>query len=443
MIKDAVNKWNHLVPENRAIEFWGDFDLLKTKLMELPNYDEFFKEVIEQMELADAHSTQFLELGVRTKMYLDKNFIQISRSLIHAIVHRDQDEKHQVFKKIKRLTRQFQISFNMDKVFEDSTSSSKESVRLVEDALLAIDRIMPERKLAPSGTLIIRDLVSVNHMSVTKSDLEKMVVKFKSLYKIRVTTSAFGPTSVCLVPLCHYVSDEVISEIYGLTLCTMTVRDLTKLDTDELEWFVREDPNISITAITSKVIGSAVTSLSTVVCDLVSWMTQVYLVEMRSRNESPSIEECMEINRVGPWAHVQDTMLFMSPIELYRSLNKSDVPSIRIQEDFKVMRQLLELYQIQVSNYEKVDLRVQSSAPQPSAPSKSISEDRFYPRIRTSQLESFDIPGPTKQNLAHMKDFIYSIYLDRGRLNLDSDQRNVLEDVISEIQDLGSKGAFG
>jgi hypothetical protein len=400
MLKDAVAKWNDEVPFNSVEDFWRDYDRITGKLVKLPNYNEATEGVVEKMRERSPEPEIFVEVMDATKKYFDFNFVNIARDLVSAYVSRDQDRIVTTYSKIKESGQTFVCSQKADLLLSGSGADARQEVRLIDDALLALDRIYPNRKIAPSGTLILRDLVTVNHMNVTESDLSIMRLKFKSLYNFRVHSGYMCPTSVCLSPKSSYISEEVIQEIYGITLDNLSVFGLIESERGNSPWFITEDPNISISAILSKITGSSMTSLSTVVSDLVGWVSMVYLSRYQC---TPEI--ALEATRKNPWMTVPDAMLFISPHLLYCCAIESKSTPSRLVEDFKMMTRFMELYRIYMASHAGVDFNPMGAPHIGMSRPENVRTPRqatLYPDISGSLNETHSFSNPSMIHEIHM-----------------------------------------
>jgi hypothetical protein len=353
MMRDAVEKWNDTVPGDMVPKYIEDMSLIRDKLSHLPNFETEVNGVsleksVEGLCSEPYDTGKIVALAAAYTKYLEGLYVQNATDMIVAVCDKDVQALARIYNRGDKLLERFRDSFRMNEVYGLRSGEYKAELRIVDDAISGLSRIMPNRKLSPDGTLILRDLQRVFHPKVSSEELEQMKVRFSSLYEIRVYSSLFTHTSVLLVPRLNFISEDSLKEVYpDMEVSQTTIFELMKSTVSE--WWIKEDPNVSPGAILNKVLGSSITSLSTVVTDLMVYLFLVLRTSDTNRNESDA--DVSKKLMSGPWASVESTQLFVSPIDLYDSLANTDRIRSGIQGDFTLMLDFLSTYRLHISDY--------------------------------------------------------------------------------------------
>jgi hypothetical protein len=371
ILTEAVKRWNDRVPEELEESYRKDLALIESKLTGLPCYEDALADTLYAAHAADPDPKVFADILISVVTYLDERFLEIAKLYTRSFVNSDVAYTLRAIEKIHKLCGKFQLSQEVSEMTGLKLETGKKEVQIVDDALLALARSYPTRMIAASGTLIIRDLVAVNHMSVPEREISDMKVKFDSLYHMRIEAGYFRSSSVRLIPKYNFVPEEAMLSIYGVSFKDLSFHDLAKLINSEQPWYIREDPNISVDAIMGKIIGSCITSLSTVIADAIVWFSQIMVSDGNSAKDS------MLHVRTKPWTQMEDMMQFSSPIVAYHHLISKGVSSHRCEHDFDTVYKMLSLYRIYLQSHSQLKF----SHPEPVT---ITSDGSIYPKMTPS-----------------------------------------------------------
>jgi hypothetical protein len=356
MIQDAVKKWNSDIPSTHNLDFLNEIILISSKLEHLDGFSidkipavggKTMSEVIEECK-TPPYSIKDLEgLHHAVKSYFEWNFRNTCNDIIKSVCDKNMDRVVDRCVYADKMVRHFQTSFSMGILAGPLNLNVQNEIRIIDDALLALTRIRPSRKVAPSGTLVMRDIHTIFYPDVNERDYQGMLTSFSSVYTIHRYSSIIGYSGVRLVPKQAYIEDRSLNPIYGISLAEMTIMDMMALNyKDTLPWYVLNDENFSPDAILNKILGSSVSSLSTVIVDVMVFMS----ISLKD-STSLTVPEIDSKIRIGPWTAVEDSMLFISPTDLYHSIPNSSRSRQNLGSDFDRMGELIELYKVCVSHF--------------------------------------------------------------------------------------------
>jgi hypothetical protein len=138
--------------------------------------------------------------------------------------------------------------------------------------------------------------------------------------------------------------------------------------------WVIDDPNLSPNAIINKILGSSITSLSTVICDLIVYMGLALHNCPDAEGLSPT--EIANLVIAGPWYAVDDGRQFMSPCSLYNGASKGNRFREYLTRDFEMMENLLNIYLLHRSDYGDEVFKMRSCILKTSSPKKALGSPR-------------------------------------------------------------------
>lgn len=350
MMRDAVKRWNNEIPISAASAYEMDVAIIRSKLVHLDSYDtEVYGVNLEKMvdQLLDKpYKIENLDaLYHALKVRLEGDFAKSSASYVRGLVDNNLDLITKSLIDAERSAEFFKSSMKVGVMPGPLNLDVNQQVRMIDDALLALTRIRPDRLLAPCGTLVLRDMHVIYYPDVSHSDLEYMKQILAEMYQIQYFPTMFGYNGVRLIPRSRVIDEKVINSIYGRSFRDATIASLLSIDQDTLPWFVRCDQNISPDAIINKIVGSSVSSLSTVIVDVVMYMT------ICLKHEGVQDQFLEDYVRFRPWQIVKDTLLFISPTDMYSTVGDEKRSWSRINSDFDKMSSLIELYKVVVSHY--------------------------------------------------------------------------------------------
>jgi len=366
-MKSAVEKWNDEVSEANVVKYVEEVTLIAEKLSHLPHYDERvngvkLSESVAGLTLPPYTTDKIMTLMSDYQKFLEGLYMTNAMELICATCDKDLQRMAKVYTRGDQLLKRFQNSFKLNESNLKNMRGveQRSELKIVDDAILGFSRILPDRRVSPTGSLVLRDLQRVYHPKVNAEDLELMKKRFSSMYIIKSYSSVFTYTSVLLIPRMNFISEDSLKEIYdGINVATLTIFELMKLDVPE--WWVKEDPNVSPASILNKILGSSITSISTVITQLMVYLFQV--LKSDGTNEGLSDEEINAKLSSGPWTSIESTLLFISPIDLYESFQNSERVRQGVKKDFLLMLNFLEIYRLHRSDYGDEVFRIKTSAP--------------------------------------------------------------------------------
>lgn len=329
MLQDAVGKWNHEIPDEMIDEANNQYKLLISKVP--------FDYNAVDLRSVDIKPDDFLDLFLQARDWIKRKYESVIRECVRALVFEKEIEPFELMK--------HQLAFSAWL----SMGGNFKGDKIVEDAILCVQRMNPNRLIAPSGTLILRDLVPVFHVNPSDRMLAEMFSKLGKMYEFRNHTK-FIPGFMRLSggrapdievlelkPLNMHLGIDVLEDAYGVTLKKLSNWDLMTLDCD-INW-LKEDPNLSQNGIMNKILGSSITSLSTVISDMLVWMCLQF-------DEIKDLDARLSVVRSGMWDSVDDIVDFVVPERLYGGANRMQRGKRLLTRDFEKLEMLLDLYQL-------------------------------------------------------------------------------------------------
>jgi hypothetical protein len=329
MVEDAVTKWNPDIPEGMMRQFALDIDMLRHKFRAVETNHEFMIDAVDKLKTAkDVNDLMHIRdcvLEFSETIYLEA-LVKSVRSLVKGDWTGLYEAETELAKYVKNFPNSFKIS-------REDLPATRAGSKIIDDAILALSRIMPKRKLAESGTLVLRDVLPVVHHGVSSDDILEITKHLSGLYNISIHGGVMTHKTAVLKPKVDYVDITELSEIYKKDLTGVTVYELMMLEPPSV--WIAEDTNISPKSILNKLLGAAVTSLSTTVTDLF-----IFLSMILEKSRVPIEELIMEV-RTGPWSAIEDGMVFSVPTLLYEVVRESCSGPDAIEEDFNLMLEFL------------------------------------------------------------------------------------------------------
>ncbi|CAH2618938.1 hypothetical protein 5 [Tree fern varicosa-like virus] len=345
MVQDAINRWNPDVPDSAYPEF-RQF---------LEEYSEKIKTLgvrINPKVLKGQPSVKILE-GVYSAV--KNEYTDLVNHSLMSLVENDMVGSVSQYPnndfKLHKIRETFSVSLSCCLGTSLSFGSHLQSVRLIDDAIMAMTRMSHSKKLAEIGFMVLRDWAS---FTVLYSDDVVMGTEFgpnveppwvAEVYHV-MNRSHHPKKKKCLVsyiPKLHLLTDETFTKVYKSSLCNVTMYDILCLRPPiEHNWFLIHDNNLNPAALVDKVVGTSMTSLSIIINELVVWCSYM----LHKSNAARTIEEATEKVRYGSWQAVPDIMIYSSPWLLHKSMSKNQPPRAAFERDTKRLMVLLNAYRV-------------------------------------------------------------------------------------------------
>lgn len=351
ILSDLVAKWNHDVPDEMMKTFWCDFDLVKTKFDSLP-MSMSFEEKIKSLEKRVPDSSFFVEImqsfslewNLLCEREVDKCVVLLSNDLSFNI----DSYKSEFTKTMKK----FQSSWRAHLMMPRFIEQTKPGISIIDDALLCVERMMPNRLIAKSGMLSTQTLLpfwihyqSGDTMSVPRTFFEIYNVEHGFGFKSFETSVILNYGHWFTVPRIDFITKEYFKSVFHKDLNSVTMFELANLECDLTHRGVFYDPNIKPGQIFQKILGSSITSLELVICKMSVWLIQSY----RRTYPGFSILKAREKTHEGPFYYVEKLEDFMQPYRLYQMSKRHSVNTNKLELDFKKLNVLMTLFRSEIS----------------------------------------------------------------------------------------------
>jgi hypothetical protein len=329
MLKDAVSRWNDDIPLDMAEQAKKELKLLCGKLSKLPglNASQIMLTDLANLHITTVKPEHFHILYVKFKDWLKERAELMITEEVKAIL-----EHETIVQRSYSLLDGFQLSYS---IHERSRPFGDPIVR---DAQLALARMFPERLIAPSGALMLRDVRKVIHANPNQDRVNSMYMVLKDFYHFKRHEGIASHFLLECTPRSHCIDADIIRKIYSQDLSKFSVWDLMRSDAVKRFTWLESDENLSPKNILDKILGASVTSLSTVLSNIVSWLTFFQFEEDHIKS--------MLAARSGGMVIVEDIMHFNDPFTLFTRVGDRPNAKHLLCKDFKRLHHLIDLYNV-------------------------------------------------------------------------------------------------
>lgn len=351
ILSDLVAKWNHDVPESMMKLFWQDFDLVKTKFATLP-MSASFREKIKDLEKEIPDSSFFVQI---METFSSEWNVLCAKEVDNCISLLSNDLGFSLDTYKTSLTRSmkgFESSWKAHLLMPRFVEQSRPGLSIIDDAMLCVERMLPNRFIASSGMLSTQTLLpfwlhyqSGHTMSVPRSFFDIYNVEYGFGYKSFPTCVVMNYGHWFVTPKIDFITKDYFTDVFHKELDVVTMYELANLECDLTYRGVFYDINMKPSQIFQKILGSSITSLEMVISKMSSWLVSSYI---RS-NPGTTTLDAYEKTHSGPFYYVDKLEDFMQPYRLYQLSKQHEVNTKRLELDFRKLNTLISLYRSEVS----------------------------------------------------------------------------------------------
>jgi hypothetical protein len=340
MVQDAVFRWNHVVPEELKPRFWDDFSLLETKLFIVARYSPDLTEYLKRAKYHEASPEIFMKLLNMVHEALYKMQSALINNHIVAMIDEVEDEDSLAIS--NEVSRTFSLSMQAQELFCSPQHSQSAELKLIDDALLCLARMSPDRRVAEIGTISVQNFKETFWVG---EEEDEYVQKVSCFYNIDVIKSKKAKSLFILRPKMSVITRDVFINLFSEDIFDLTMHSLFRVVTDEnSHGDLLRDTNLGGWSLLDKIAGSSITSLATISAHVASWMLAIYSEKKKLVLTESNMAEILS----KPFYFVESPLSFAHLESVYKTLrNKCEVPN-RAAKDFKTMYKLIQLYRSQV-----------------------------------------------------------------------------------------------
>jgi hypothetical protein len=345
ILSDLIAKWNHTVPTGQGKIFWQDFDLIVSKVSKLPLSHKFEKLIID-LQTMEPDSN----LLVKIMKAFDEEWNELCKKETElCLLEFIQDKKFHLNhseRKIHKALNHFRDAHAAHLIYPRMIEVKKPGVKLIDDALLCLERMRPTRLIAKSGMLYCLSLNNVvfNSCHFTENS-HHLPASFYQVYKLGkdfTTCNNYGSgKTLSVTPNSEFITEEYFKDYYGKNLRETSMFDLCNFKEYNSEHLLSYDLNMRPNKIVYKLLGTSIASLDIVLGKVIYWIISVY----RKHDSKLSISALKEKITKDPFKYVGCYFLFSRPDILFKRTIYADW---RLEEDFDKLKMLIELYRSEI-----------------------------------------------------------------------------------------------